>query len=158
MELPVLNMAPNSAEVYEDPLEVMDQIEALKKERDATILSHFYTDGDLQEIADFTGDSLKLARDATRVTTSTIVFCGVHFMGESAKILNPEKRVLMPDLQAGCSLADSCPADQRQRSRDHRSCACRQRDLVCSRSAPGTVSQYRDRPKDDSLARFLHGS
>lgn len=112
MELPVLNMAPPPAEVYEDPLDVMDQIDALKKERDATILAHFYVDGDLQDIADFTGDSLKLARDATQVKTSTIVFCGVHFMGESAKILSPEKRVLMPDLLAGCSLADSCPADK----------------------------------------------
>jgi quinolinate synthase len=111
MEIPFPNMiAPE--EVYEDPLEVMEEIDYLKKERDATILAHFYVDGDLQDIADFTGDSLKLARDATRVTTSTIVFCGVHFMGESAKILSPKKRVLMPDLQAGCSLADSCPAEK----------------------------------------------
>lgn len=98
--------------VEEDPLDLMDEIDALKKEKDAVILSHFYVDGDLQEIADFTGDSLKLARDATTVTAGTIVFCGVHFMGESAKILSPDKRVLMPDLQAGCSLADSCPADK----------------------------------------------
>lgn len=111
MELTILPSS-NQTEVYEDPLVLMDEIDALKKERDATILAHFYVDGDLQDIADFTGDSLKLARDAMKVTTSTIVFCGVHFMGESAKILNPEKRVLMPDLQAGCSLADSCPADQ----------------------------------------------
>lgn len=98
--------------VEEDPLDLMDEIDALKKEKDAVILSHFYVDGDLQEIADFTGDSLKLARDATTVTAGTIVFCGVHFMGESAKILSPDKRVLMPDLQAGCSLADSCRADK----------------------------------------------
>jgi len=111
MEIPRLNTtAP--VEVYEDPLEVMEEIDYLKKENSATILAHFYVDGDLQDIADFTGDSLKLARDATRVKTSTIVFCGVHFMGESAKILCPQKRVLMPDLLAGCSLADSCPADK----------------------------------------------
>ena len=111
MELPVINTnAPVAA--YEDPLDLMDEIEALKKERDASILAHFYVDGDLQDIADFTGDSLKLARDATQVKTSTIVFCGVHFMGESAKILSPEKKVLMPDLHAGCSLAESCPADR----------------------------------------------
>jgi quinolinate synthase len=111
MELPVINTnAP--VEVYEDPLDLMDEIEVLKKERDASILAHFYVDGDLQDIADFTGDSLKLARDATQVKTSTIVFCGVHFMGESAKILSPEKTVLMPDLHAGCSLAESCPADR----------------------------------------------
>ena len=111
MELPVINT--NAAvDVYEDPLDLMDEIEVLKKERDASILAHFYVDGDLQDIADFTGDSLKLARDATQVKTSTIVFCGVHFMGESAKILSPEKTVLMPDLHAGCSLAESCPADR----------------------------------------------
>ncbi len=96
----------------EDPLDLMDEIERLKAERQATILAHFYVDGEIQDVADFTGDSLKLARDATRVETPTIVFCGVHFMGESAKILSPEKRVLMPDLLAGCSLADSCPADK----------------------------------------------
>jgi quinolinate synthase len=110
MDLPVIATPP--PEVYEDPLDVMDEIDALKQERNATILAHFYVDGDLQDIADFTGDSLKLARDATKVTTPVIVFCGVHFMGESAKILSPEKTVLMPDLQAGCSLAESCPADR----------------------------------------------
>ena len=111
MSLPIVT-APTPPEVYEDPLDVMDEIDRLKVEKDATILAHFYTDGDLQDIADFTGDSLKLARDATKVTTGTIVFCGVHFMGESAKILSPEKKVLMPDLLAGCSLAESCPADK----------------------------------------------
>jgi quinolinate synthase len=90
--------------------DIYDEIEALKKAADATILAHYYQDGEIQELADFTGDSLKLARAATTVTSSTIVFCGVHFMAETAKMLNPEKRVLLPDLQAGCSLADSCPA------------------------------------------------
>src|SRR5437764_8164613 len=88
------------------------EIKDLKSRRDATILAHYYQDGDIQEIADFTGDSLKLARAATTVKTSTIVFCGVHFMAETAKMLNPEKRVLLPDLRAGCSLAESCPADK----------------------------------------------
>ena len=96
----------------EDPLELMDEIEQLKIEQDAVLLAHFYVDGEIQDIADFTGDSLKLARDAVRVTKSTIVFAGVHFMAESAKILNPSKKVLIPDLLAGCSLADSCPADK----------------------------------------------
>lgn len=96
----------------EDPLDLMDEIEELKKEQDATILAHFYVDGEIQDIADFTGDSLKLARDATKVTTGTIVFAGVHFMGESTKIMNPEKRVLIPDMLAGCSLSESCPADK----------------------------------------------
>lgn len=109
--LPILPVAAEP-EVYEDPLDLMEEIDRLKVEKDATILAHFYVDGEIQDIADFTGDSLKLARDATKVSTSTIVFCGVHFMAESAKIMNPEKRVLLPDLQAGCSLADSCPADK----------------------------------------------
>jgi quinolinate synthase len=90
--------------------DLLDEIRRLKVEKDATILAHYYQDGDIQELADFTGDSLKLARAATTVDTSTIVFCGVHFMAETAKILNPEKRVLLPDLQAGCSLAESAPA------------------------------------------------
>ena len=110
MSTPAMNTPQD--EVYEDPLDLMDEIDALKKEKDATILAHFYVDGDIQDIADFTGDSLKLARDATQVKTSTIVFSGVHFMGESAKIMSPDKRVLIPDMLAGCSLAESCPADQ----------------------------------------------
>ncbi len=107
--LPVIGLAH---EPYEDPLDLMAEIERLKAEQDATILAHFYVDGEIQDIADFTGDSLKLARDATRVPTSTIVFAGVHFMAESTKIMNPEKRVLIPDLLAGCSLAESCPAEK----------------------------------------------
>jgi quinolinate synthase len=92
--------------------DLFDEIRELKARNNATLLAHYYQDGEIQELADFTGDSLKLAREATKVTTSTIVFCGVHFMAETAKILNPDKRVLLPDLQAGCSLADSCPADK----------------------------------------------
>jgi quinolinate synthase len=95
---------------------VVDDIAAeileLKKEKQATILAHYYQESEIQELADHTGDSLQLARAATKVTTPTIVFCGVHFMAETAKILNPTKRVLLPDLLAGCSLADSCPADK----------------------------------------------
>ena len=90
--------------------DIYDEILALKEREDATILAHYYQEGEIQEIADITGDSLKLARAATQVKTGTIVFCGVHFMAETAKMLNPEKRVLLPDLRAGCSLADSCPA------------------------------------------------
>jgi quinolinate synthase len=90
--------------------DILDEIRLLKSRENATILAHYYQDGEIQDLADFTGDSLKLARAATTVTTGTIVFCGVHFMAETAKMLNPEKRVLLPDLQAGCSLAESCPA------------------------------------------------
>ncbi|MEX1095965.1 MAG: quinolinate synthase NadA [Planctomycetales bacterium] len=110
MSLPVLTAADR--EVSEDPLDLMDEIDRLRTEKDAVILAHYYVDGEIQDIADFTGDSLKLARDAAGVEKPVIVFCGVHFMAESAKILNPEKKVLLPDLRAGCSLAESCPADK----------------------------------------------
>src|SRR5580692_8419140 len=93
-------------------LDLVSEIRQLKKQKNATILAHYYQDGEIQELADFTGDSLKLARAATKVQTGTIVFCGVHFMAETAKMLNPAKRVLLPDLEAGCSLAESCPADK----------------------------------------------
>jgi quinolinate synthase len=95
--------------------DIVEEITELKKEKNATILAHYYQDGEIQDLADFTGDSLKLARAATKVRTPIIVFCGVHFMAETAKMLNPEKKVLLPDLQAGCSLAESCPADKLHR-------------------------------------------
>lgn len=112
LELPVVDAFAGVPGPAEDPLALMDEIDRLKVEKDATILAHYYVDGEIQDIADVSGDSLQLARAATKVTSGTIVFAGVHFMGESAKILSPDKRVLMPDLQAGCSLADSCPADK----------------------------------------------
>ena len=90
--------------------DVISEIRDLKAHHNATILAHYYQDGEIQALADLTGDSLDLARAATKVNNPTIVFCGVHFMAETAKILNPEKRVLLPDLKAGCSLAESCPA------------------------------------------------
>jgi quinolinate synthase len=93
-------------------VDILQEIAELKKRENATILAHYYQEGDIQDLADFTGDSLKLARAATTVKTPTIVFCGVHFMAETAKMLNPEKRVLLPDLEAGCSLAESCPANK----------------------------------------------
>ena len=98
--------------------DIGEEINALKKKADATILAHYYQEGDIQELADYTGDSLKLARIATQVPEGTIVFCGVHFMAETAKMLNPQKRVLVPDLEAGCSLAESCPANKLQRFQD----------------------------------------
>jgi quinolinate synthase len=95
---------------------VLDDVSAeildLKKRIGATILAHYYQGGEIQSLADITGDSLKLAREATKVDTPVIVFCGVLFMAETAKMLNPTKRVLLPDLQAGCSLVDSCPPDK----------------------------------------------
>ncbi len=91
---------------------LVEEIKQLKEEQDAVILAHYYVDAQIQDLADLTGDSLKLARDAVQVQRSTIVFAGVHFMAETAKILNPEKRVLLPSLEAGCSLAESCTAEQ----------------------------------------------
>jgi quinolinate synthase len=95
--------------------DICEEITRLKSREDATILAHYYQEGEIQDLADFTGDSLKLARAATQVKTGTIVFCGVHFMAETAKMLNPDKRVLLPDLKAGCSLAESCPAERLSR-------------------------------------------
>src|SRR5947209_2204024 len=95
--------------------DVVAEIKDLKARIGATILAHYYQEGEIQELADYTGDSLQLARAATKVQTDTIVFCGVHFMAETAKMLNPGKRVLLPDLEAGCSLAESCPADKLER-------------------------------------------
>ncbi|HLW09544.1 MAG TPA: quinolinate synthase NadA [Fermentimonas sp.] len=92
--------------------EIIKNIEHLKKEKNAIILAHYYQDADIQDIADFVGDSLALAQWAAKTTADIIVLCGVHFMGETAKILSPDKRVFIPDMMAGCSLADSCPADE----------------------------------------------
>ncbi|MDD2511651.1 MAG: quinolinate synthase NadA [Proteiniphilum sp.] len=90
---------------------IIEQINLLRKEKNAIILAHYYQEAEIQDVADFVGDSLALAQWATKTTADIIVLCGVHFMGETAKILSPGKRVFIPDLKAGCSLADSCPAD-----------------------------------------------
>jgi len=98
-----------------DPaLDLFDEIERLKADRNAILLAHYYQDPDIQDIADFVGDSLELSRKAAQTDADVIVFAGVHFMAETAKIVNPEKRVVLPDLNAGCSLADACPADRLQ--------------------------------------------
>ena len=93
-------------------IQLTEEIRRLKREKNAVILSHYYVDGELQDIADYVGDSLGLSQAAAETTADIIVFVGVHFMAETAKIINPSKKVILPDLKAGCSLADSAPADK----------------------------------------------
>ena len=125
---------------------VVAAINQLRKDRKAVILAHYYQEPEIQDIADFIGDSLELSRKAANTDAEVIVFCGVHFMAETAKILSPEKTVVLPDLEAGCSLADDCPADEFARFRaqhpDHYvvsyiNCTAAvkaQSDLICTSS------------------------
>ena len=91
--------------------DLKERILQLKKEKNAVLLAHYYQENDIQDIADYVGDSLGLSQEAMKVDADIILFAGVHFMAETAKILNPNKKVILPDLNAGCSLAESCPPD-----------------------------------------------
>jgi quinolinate synthase len=114
-KLPVVGIPGPPAELDLSPEELEAGIKRLKAERNAVILAHYYQESEIQDLADFVGDSLQLSQAAAKTPADVIVFCGVHFMAETAKILNPDKIVVIPDLAAGCSLADGCPAPVFQR-------------------------------------------
>ena len=157
-----------------DPgLDLFAEIDRLRQERNAVILAHYYQDPDIQDIADHLGDSLDLAKKARDTKADVILFCGVHFMAETAKILNPDKTVILPDLEAGCSLADACPADQlrawKQKHPEHfvvmyincTAATKAESDMICTSSNAERViaSIPADRPilfgPDKNLGAFL---
>ncbi len=155
------------------PNDLVRAINQLRKERNAVVLAHYYQEPEIQDIADFIGDSLELSRKAASTDADVIVFCGVHFMAETAKILSPEKIVLLPDTEAGCSLADDCPADEFKNFRDSHpehfvvsyiNCTAAvkaQSDLICTSSnAVDLVNQLpSDQPilfaPDQNLGRWV---
>lgn len=154
-------------------MDLFEKIERLKREKNAVILAHYYQDPDIQDVADFIGDSLELARAAQKSTADLILFAGVHFMAEGAKILNPSRKVVLPDLRAGCSLSDSCPPSRlREFKKNHPdhfvvsyiNCSAEIKalsDVICTSSnAIRIVEQApKDRPilfaPDRNLGRFV---
>lgn len=148
-------------ETIDPKVKLTEEIIRLKKEKNAVILSHFYVDADLQDIADFVGDSLQLAQAAATTDADMIVFVGVHFMAETAKIINPTKKVVLPDLKAGCSLAESAPIDKfrafKAQYPDHKvisyiNCTAdlkTETDVVCTSS--NAVKIVESFPKDEKL-------
>jgi len=148
-------------EAIDPTLDLFEEIEKLKKEKNAVILAHYYQDPDIQDIADYIGDSLGLSQEAAKTDADIIVFAGVHFMAETAKILSPTKKVLLPDLKAGCSLSDSCPphlfAKFKEKYPDHLvityvNCSAELKalsDIVCTSS--NAVQIVNSLPKDQKI-------
>jgi quinolinate synthase len=167
--------APPQVETAQTPahIDLASEISRLRRDLNAVILAHFYQDPAIQDVADFVGDSLQLSQKAAATSADVIVFCGVLFMAETAKILNPGKLVLLPDLEAGCSLADGCPADEfrafRKRYPDHVSityinCSAEVKalsDIICTSSnAERIIRQIPEEQPilfapDQHLGRFL---
>ena len=162
----------DGGERVEFPDDLEGAILDLKGERNAVVLAHYYQEDEIQDLADFVGDSLALARAATRVDRDVIAFCGVHFMAETAKILNPDRKVVVPDLEAGCSLADGCPPDEFKKFIDahpgakvlsYINCSAEVKalsDLICTSSnAVRMVEFFGDEPlifaPDRHLARWV---
>lgn len=174
IEAPVLDLSAGFVREDVDPaVDLFEEIERLKHEKNAILLAHYYQEPDIQDIADYIGDSLGLARQAAETDADIIVFAGVHFMAETAKILSPEKKVLLPDLNAGCSLADSCPAPDlaamKRQHPDHLvvsyiNCSAgvkAESDIICTSSNAVHIIQSipEDRPilfaPDRNLGRYL---
>ncbi len=162
-----------SAEIPAD-LDLHKEIHALKKQKNAVILAHYYQNADIQDIADFIGDSLGLAQQAQRSKADIILFAGVHFMAETAKILNPSRKVIIPDLKAGCSLSDSCPPELfrifKERHPDHKvvsyiNCSAEIKamsDIICTSSNAQKIveSFQKDQPlifaPDKNLGAYIN--
>lgn len=148
-------------EAIDPRLDLVQEINRLKKEKNAVILAHYYQDAEIQDIADYIGDSLGLSQEAAKTDASMIVFAGVHFMAETAKILSPDKKVILPDLKAGCSLSDSCPphlfAKFKEQYPDHLvityvNCTAELKalsDIVCTSS--NAVQIVESLPKDQKI-------
>lgn len=148
-------------EAIDPTIDLFAEIKRLKKEKNAVILAHFYQEPDIQDVADYIGDSLGLSQEAAKTDADIIVFAGVHFMAETAKILSPEKKVLLPDLKAGCSLSDSCPprlfAKFKEKYPDHMvityvNCTAELKamsDIVCTSS--NAVQIVESLPKDQKI-------
>jgi quinolinate synthase len=156
-----LNIKGFIDEPIDPTLDLFSEISRLKKEKNAVILAHYYQEPDIQDIADFIGDSLGLSQQAAKTDADVIVFAGVHFMAETAKILSPSKKVLLPDLKAGCSLSDSCPpklfAKFKEKYPDHLvityvNCTAELKamsDIVCTSS--NAVQIVESLPKDQKI-------